>query len=552
MKYVTALLLAILPIFSQEKDSSKSLIQAAGSAEVVRGGGTFLVEGFTLVPGGTPIEQVGREHGVHVLFSKGDEPGLVDRLRAMLNRPLDETLIAQLKATIVDFYRESSGLYVAAIIPVQRVDNGVVIVQILDGHVGSIEYTGQKWFSQRVIANALGIRPGDPLIEKEFLNDVTWANRNPFRTTQIVMGPGTEPGVTNLAFITKDQLPLRFYAGVDNTGYISNTVNRWYAGFNWGDALMIGDMLSYQYTASPNCHDLQTHVANYTSFLPWKHVFTVFGTYGTVYPIIPNFKINGLNVQGSTRYQIPIRPFFGSFRSFVELGFDYKFLKSNLLFVGDITEALPSNQIITITEFSLSYRLEKNWPQQFFTFRMDMFLSPWRGWLPHQSASAYHALRPGSHVRYAYWKGAISEMYATKSGYTFVGQVRGQFSTGTLPTAEQFGLGGANTVRGYFDQQFVADNAFVLNLEAYSPTISPFKSFKSALSFLAFFDCGYGYNYTAVSPIFIHQNLMGIGPGIRYDVPPHLNVKLDYGFQVFGIPQDHRFGRLHFSVNASY
>lgn len=551
-KIVPFLILFVLPLFSQEGNSSKPLIHAAGSPQVMKGTGHFLVEGLTLVPGGTEINQVHRDHGVHILLEKGSEPELAEELREYLNHPLSEELIAKIKSTIVKYFRKKDGQYVAAIVPIQKVVNGVVVIQILEGHVGTIQYKGQKWFSERVIANALGIKPGDPLIETDFLNDVTWANRNPFRNTQIVLGAGKEKGTTDLVFVTKDKFPARFYVGADNTGFVANNVNRIYGGFNWGNAFKIGDILSYQYTAAPNFHDFQSHVANYTSFLPWKHVFTVYGTYGTVFPTIPNFKIEGLNVQASARYQIPIRPLYGMFRSYVEFGFDYKFLRSNLFFVGDIAGSVPSNQLITITDFLTTYSFQKNWTRNLLTFRIDMILSPWKDVFPHQTSAAYNSLREFSHVRYAYWRASVSNVYRTLKNYTISAQFRGQLATGTLPTAEQFGLGGASTVRGYFEQQFVADNAVVLNLEAYTPNFKMFKKFDNALSFLAFVDYGYGYNYSAVSPPFIAQTLMGIGPGIRYDIPPYLSVKMDYGFQVFAIEQDDRFGRFHFSAILSY
>jgi hemolysin activation/secretion protein len=113
-------------------------------------------------------------------------------------------------------------------------------------------------------------------------------------------------------------------------------------------------------------------------------------------------------------------------------------------------------------------------------------------------------------------------------------------------------LGGHNTVRGYYDQQFVADCAFCGNLEVYSPKFPLFKGARNDLAFLVFFDYGYGYNYTAVSPEFVEQNLIGIGPGLRYDIVPYFRVKMDYGFQVLRIPNDNRTGRFHYSVDASY
>lgn len=545
-------ILLLFFVFSLLADD-KPLIKAAGSPRVVKDQKTFLVQGYTLVPGGTEVANVERKPGVHVLLGGTNEPELADRLQPLLNQPLTESLIFQVKNAIVAYYKEKHGQYVAAIVPIQKVANGVIILQILEGHIGSIEYKGQKWFSKRVIANALGIKPGDPLIEMEFLNDVTWSNRNPFRNTQMVLVPSPNPGETNLQFITTDRFPVRFYAGADNTGFKSNDVYRLFAGFNWGDAFMIGDLLSYQYTAAPNFHDFQSHVANYTSFLPWQHIMTIYGTYGTVYPNIPNFNVDGKNIQASLRYQIPFRPLFGQFRHHLEWGFDWKWLNSNLFFLGDVQEGTVSTQTITITQLMASYKFQKNWTQNLFTFRMDMYLSPWKDWIfPYQTTEYYNDQRPFSHVRYAYWKGALSNVYKMKRGITLTSQVRGQLATGTLPVAEQFGLGGMNTVRGYYEQQFVADDAICINLEAFTPVASFFKAVRNEFSALIFVDYGFGYNYSVTTPEFRALNLLGIGPGLRYDIGSYFTSRIDYGFQILDIPPEPRFGRFHFSLIASY
>lgn len=540
--------------FAQEK----KLIQAAGSPRVVKGQKQFLIEGLILVPGGTEIKDIPSEHGIHIIFSEEealkDDDKLKELLSVYLNKPLDAARIAKIRKTIVDHFRETEGLYVAPIIPVQKIKNHVVIIQILEGHIGNIEYKGQEWFSEDVIASALGIKVGDPLIETEFLNDVTWANRNPFRNTKMVLVPANKQGTTNLLFLTEDRFPIRFYAGADNTGFITTNVYRLYGGFNWGNALRMGDILSFQYTASPDFHKFQSYVANYTSFLPWQHIFSVFGTYGVVYPDADNFNIEGKNLQGSFRYQIPFRPLYGDFRHHFEFGWDYKYLTSSLFFIGDVAEVslLPA-QTIAITEFMTSYKLQRNWPGNLLTFRLDMYLSPWKDWIfPHQTLAEYNASRPGSNVRYAYWRGSLSDVCRAKNGMTWSGQIRGQLAAGVLPVAGQFGLGGKNTVRGYYENQAVADNAIVVNLEAFTGEMSLFKKTKNALSFLVFLDYGFGYNYEVFAPEFRHIHMLGIGPGVRYDISPYFTGRLDYGVQVIHQDNLKRPGRFHFSMIASY
>jgi hypothetical protein len=272
-----------------------------------------------------------------------------------------------------------------------------------------------------------------------------------------------------------------------------------------------------------------------------------------VFPELPPFTTTGISVQASTRYQVPIFPLYGNFRSSYELGFDYKLINSNLFFAGDVLqEAVTNNGYMTVTQFLTGYSLQKNWNQSVLNFRTDCIFSVWRDLLPHQTPEAYAILRQSSHVRYAYWKTALVYQYQTASKWGLYSRFKGQLATGTLPTSEQYALGGADTVRGYYEAQFVADNAVCANAEFYTPVFPLFPGFKNQMSFLTFADYGYGYNYTAVSPQFIKQHLVGIGLGLRYDIIPYMNLKADYGFQVLGIPQDHRFGRFHLSLLVSY
>lgn len=532
--------------------AQKPLIPSVGTPSVTQGKKPILLKGCVLVPGGTDLKKIKIEPGIHI--DSADFPaGLEKALLPFLEKPLSEKLIVEIKKTIVDYYRENQGLYVAAVIPVQKLQNGVMVVQILEGSVDHIEYRGQKWFSKKVLAKALSVKVGDPLVETTFLNDVTWANRNPFRKTQLVLVPGEKPGETDVLFLTKDKFPLRVFAGADNTGYESNGEYRIYAGFDWGNAFFIGDLLTYQYSASPNFHNFQSHLATYSSFLPWQHLLTLFGTYGTVYPQISGIRIEGKSGQASLRYKVPFRPFYGALRNHLEWGFDWKYLTSNFFFVGDIDQASTSNQRITITEFLLSYKMQKNWPKNLLTLRLDMFFSPWKNWIfPYQTKIDYESQRARSDVRYAYFKALLSWNRFLKGGFTFFGQLRGQASQGILPTAEQFGLGGINTVRGYFEQQFVADNAVCCNLELFTPSFRGFKKGKDHFAFLAFTDYGYGYNYAFTQKELESQHLLGLGPGIVYEIGSYLKAKLDYGFQVLGIFGDNRFGRFHFSVNATY
>jgi hemolysin activation/secretion protein len=543
-------------VFSQEvQPPKKEIVRVAPNPQVGGEKGKQVpLEGIILVPPDRDVKGVPQEHGIHIYLNKSSDEPLISALETYLNHPLSGDVLKNIRQTIVDYYKNEKKRYVAVLVPMQDVTDGVIVLQILPGEVGAIHFMGQKWFSEKTLSKSLDLKKGDPIVEEDLMNYMSWVNRNPFRRTQLILEPGDEKGTTNVNFLTKERFPIRFFTGSDNTGFLSTGQVRLYGGINWGNALKLGDLISYQYTASTDFNMFQSHVLSYTSFLPWKNVLTVFGCFGVVVPQIPTFTTTGKNIQVSGRYSIPFLPLYGDFLHHLDAGFDWKYITTNLFFAGDPLQGLSasnSGNIINVTQFLIAYGLQKNWTGQVVTFNSNLFASVWKDLLPFQSTLAYNNLRPGSHVRYAYLKLSLSHRYKFANDCVLSSLFRGQLASNTIPTSEQFGFGGADTVRGYYEQQFVADNAILFNFELYSKPLSLFKGHKNELTFLAFIDYGYGRNYTYSLPELKQQHLIGIGPGFRYDIMPYLSVKMDYGFQLQGIPLDHRTGRFHFSLNVS-
>ena len=486
---------------------------------------------------------------------KEKDPGLKALLENYLNHPLTAESLGVIKSAIVTYFHEQKGRYVAVVIPVQQVQDEVIIMQVFQGIIDEIQFVGQKQFNVGALRRGLTFQSGDPIIEAKLLDYVSWLNRNPFHQVQVVMAPGGKPGTSNLEFLSHERYIVRPFLGSDNTGYKLNNQARLYGGFSCGNMFRLGDIFSFQYTASPNCHTFQSYVASYTSFLSWHHQLNVFGCYGTVYPLVSGFSVEGKNVQLSARYQIPFQPLYGNFRSSATAGFAWKYITSVYFFTGNAAEAgaVSPNQTINLTQFYAGYEMLLKWPSNALTFKVNGYASLWKNWwLPFQTTLAYNVQRPGSHVRYAYLQASVDNRFQFDSGWILHGAFRGQIAAKTLPTSEQFGLGGADTVRGYYEQQFVADNAICLNFECYTPSYSLFKSQPNELSFLAFIDYGWGLNYSFVNPLYQWQQLIGIGPGVHYSVMPYMAAKLEYGFQLHGVPQDRRLGRFHLSLNVSY
>ena len=99
---------------------------------------------------------------------------------------------------------------------------------------------------------------------------------------------------------------------------------------------------------------------------------------------------------------------------------------------------------------------------------------------------------------------------------------------GLLPV-ERFSLGGVSTLRGYSQNQLVADNAITGSVElripvTYDPTL---------VQLTPFFEAGVGWNNKIPDPN--PSFLASIGLGARWAVTPELSMRLDYGIPLVDV-----------------
>ena len=104
-----------------------------------------------------------------------------------------------------------------------------------------------------------------------------------------------------------------------------------------------------------------------------------------------------------------------------------------------------------------------------------------------------------------------------------------QVSPHALPPVEQFGLAGANTVRGFTERAVAADSGVVVNAEVYTPELLSKADIKGNLRLLAFVDLGRGSNnnVTPAAQVPSTLNLASVGVGMRYALGRDLTLRLD-------------------------
>lgn len=533
----------------------------------------------------------------------GDPDYFADMLSPFLGQPMTRETLVQIKQKIMTYYVDMGVSMIGVEAPKQRTKGGVVQFLVIRKTFGTTIYCGDPWYSPDKMNRILEICPCEEFCEEDLKNNIAWLNRNPFQFTNVKFVPGACPDVLDLEFETKSRRPLLVYIRGDDTGSFNTGYGRLYAGFVFGNVFNRGDILSFEYETSNSFKRLQEYSANYTNFLRWKHIFSIYAMTArvrpsqTITPITTDCVDNvscpsptknrktGRVYQILPRYTIPFKPFYCPLEQSLTFGFDFKntntsianvlngfgpFLQTNDPLeveepeeLAEFPQSAPIRNQINVTQFYVGYRYHNVICNNDFFFNVNLYYSPFQ-WLHHQTKSDFNNLRYHAQTKYFYMNAAAGDIYTVPCVMKIAFLLRGQVSTNSLPPTELFSVGGYNTVRGYHESEAVGDNAFVANLELRTLPISIRTRYKDELILLAFVDFGLTNNWHInpnLHPHYRHtQWLLGVGPGIRYAIYPTFQLRCDYGFKCHHLfsrtvedKKLHRgFGQLHVGAILTY
>jgi len=473
-----------------------------------------------------------------------------------IGQPVTLKSLGELSRAIVAFYRRHDRPVVNVFVPEQNITNGYTQVVVAESRVGKVEASGAKYFSNSDLRDEIDLQPNDPISGDKVRGDLNWINRNPFRQSDILFSPGQTPGSTDVMLRTHDRFPVRFFAGYEDSGNQLTGDARYLAGFNYGDLFGVGQQLSYQYTVGSDENEFYAHSGTYVIPLPWHHELTFFGLYSEANATVEApLTTGGVSWQTSARYEIPL-PGTRTFQHSVLGGFDFKQSNNDLEFGGTTV----SNVYTDVAQFVLGYQASyaDDYGTTFAT--ITGFWSP--GDLtgtPANTDASYMATRAGATASYTYGQFSLQRLTRLPWDFTWSMRALYQLADSNLLPSEELGLGGYQTVRGYDEREANGDEGFLFSNELATPPVSvgQFFGLKEAtdqLQFLAFVDYG-GTSLHNATPADVNPNtnLLGIGPGVRYNISPYLAVRFDYGFQLIDTGFDTRHNsRGHVGVVLSY
>ncbi len=483
-----------------------------------------------------------------------NEEHFTQRFSSFLGQALSLNLLDKINREVVRHYRENDLPVVDSLTPQgQDITNGVVQILVLAGKLGGVKVEGARHFASDNLRSGIRLKNSDTLSQQVLEEDIRWLNNNPFRTVNLLLEQGEEIGETDIVLKVDDRLPLRVYGGVDDSGTELTGKERWYAGFNWGNAFGLDHQLSYQFTSSFDVDELNAHTFNYVAPLSWRHTVSLFGAYVDSDPAVntAGFDLKGESWQLGGRYSLPLKSF-GTFSHTLGLGADFKRSNNDLQF-GTLR---VFNTFTNIVQFNLAYQASVSDSLGFSSLDATLNFSP-GGISNDNSDAAFSASRAGASADYLYARFNLNRLTRLPHDYSWVLDFQLQVSNSKLLGSEQLGIGGYRTVRAYDEYAAVGDKGITLRNELRTPAMSLLKKLNISgsqdnLQFLVFVD------YAIVSNVdrLIGENstdLLSSGVGLRYDINPNMSLRADYGWQLTELaPGVSKGNRMHASLVIGY
>lgn len=409
------------------------------------------------------------------------------------------------------------------VLPPQEVGK-TVSLNIVKFVIGRISIEGRSRYSEANIrASVPELGEGRAPNFRTLAVQTAIANESPGKHIQVALKESADVDRIDARIIVQERKPWNFtvsesLAGSDATGNDRLTVTGSH------DNLFDRDhQLTVSYSTSlERISDVRQYGLNYR--LPLYPLGGVVGLSYTKSDVVGNFGVFKSSGAGHTmgfNYNHNLPPD-GGFRSYIGFSIDDKQFDETQI----NGMPLPGQQVRRSRPLTLGYTGKLESDTSVWGYNLD-FAANISGGSGNDLAS-YQTEDP--RISTAEWKtlrGGAN--YLTSVGNGWLWGVRGQFqfTNEALISGEQFGLGGAASVRGTGERPISGDSGVVLSTELTTRELAP------GLRVLGFVDAGWLSNKSPNgNPKPANDSLSSAGVGLRYSVPA-LTVSADFG-RVFG------------------
>jgi hemolysin activation/secretion protein len=412
-------------------------------------------------------------------------------------------------------------------VPDQTLENGVVVLEVIEGKVRRIRVTGNRYFTMAdIIKDLPTLKPGVIIYLPRLQEELMVVNTHPDMKVEPVLMPGKDFGTVDVELKVEDKMPLHGSMELNNRGSNDTTDLRLNGMLRYDNLWQKGHSASGQFQTSPeDTNEVQVLSASYVMPTPWQDehrlaFFSIWSDSQTAFG--EGFQTIGSGFIAGVRYVIPLTPYAMYTHNFTA-GLDYKDFDETVGFTGD--EDLTTPMQYWPVSFSYSGSLPDEGGVTVFSAALNMSLRE-LGTDPEQFAIKRYQSRGG----YLYGTFGVERRQKLPWQTALYCKVDGQVANEPLISNEQYVAGGMESVRGFKEASEAGDNAVHFLSEFSAPDllkVGEGKAFYNLEPFI-FYDFASLMLKSPLEGQDASFNLSGTGVGIRGMIAEHYSFEADF------------------------
>lgn len=464
----------------------------------------------------------------HVILTDEEIENVVSKYE---HKSLTIEQIRELTAEITSLYRSKGYVTSRAYLPPQTIDDGVLIIKVVEGKFGDVSIKGNKYFSSKLLRQKIPFTPGEYFDYPQFVKHLEFMNEHPDRLVKANLVPGKEPGETDVVLEVTERRPFHVEFDFDNWADKNLGRYRYTLTLLHNNLLGFDDRLSLSALSSDTA-DLMLQQGRY--LFPLNSRLSV-GGYFIYTQTEPARDFKDLNIKGrGSLYGLFATNEFirtPELNMRANVGFDFIHAKNKVL--GDVV----SNDELRVLRLGNEWDFVDPLGRNIFNFEGDFGFPDFLGSMEDKDPDAS---RVGSGGKFQKWLLDYYRLQPLPWEMNVLWKNNSQITNHNLTTVEQFQLGGPTSVRGYDLGQFSGDKGYYTALELSVPVYGlskqvrfPFHQGKlyDALRLVAFYDYGFTSSKNAdVAGAKRNHNLRSIGWGIRVNPSNDMAMRVEVGY----------------------
>ncbi|MEG3147164.1 ShlB/FhaC/HecB family hemolysin secretion/activation protein [Sphingomonas sp. RT2P30] len=443
--------------------------------------------------------------------------------QSMLGHDVTIADIYRLRDSITAKYRAAGYILSQAIVPPQKIEGGVVHIQIVEGSIGAVTIEGDGGNTQLVSAMVDRIKRSSPLNARDLERYTLLIDDLPGVSVSTILKPSVgTPGNADLV-VTITRKMVEGFASSDNRGSQAIGPFEFATGLSFNSVLGLNEQASVLLATTAPTRELRYVSGKYAQVLnPEGLRLDLAGSYSRSQP---GGSLHVLDARGfGTILSVALsEPVIRSRSQTLRIGASFTYQNSRT----DLLGFLFSQDRVRYATARVSYdfsdlALGNAYPA---ANLVELEINHGFDILGASRTGSPTLSRANGHSDFTTLAGELSRVQRLGPQLSLAASVSGQFAFDPLLSSQQFGLGGRRYGRGYEPSELTGDKGLAVSIE---PRFDlPRGALPFGVQLYAFYEVGKVWAKAPLAGQPGHESLSSAGGGVRLSIASHVSADFE-------------------------